>query len=72
MGGGVCGTTFWYHVAALVIPFNLIYSMTISVKLNLYLLTPPKGRGGGLGQNICYHVAVRVILFYLICNITIF
>ena len=28
-GGGVCGKNICYHIAAFVIPFNLLHNMTI-------------------------------------------
>ena len=60
-----------YHVAACVIPFNLICNMTIFWKVKF---SPPshQGRGGVCGQNICYNVAAFVIPFNFICNMTIF
>ena len=36
-----------------VIPFNLIYNMTISEKLNFCLLTQRSGGEGVCGQNNC-------------------
>ena len=44
---GVCGQNICHHVAALVIPFNLICTMTMFLKkLNFDLLTPPPWSGG--------------------------
>ena len=76
-GGGVCRQNICYHVAAFVILFNLICSMTMfwtSWMLTLW----PKTQGQGVGwvgvckQNICYHAAVFVIHFSLICNMKVF
>ena len=59
-GGAVCRQNICNHVAAFVIPFNLICMK----KFNFDLLTPweDRGRGGGGGgggcrQNISYHVS---------------
>ena len=62
------------HVAAFVIPFNLIYNMTMFQKVEFrpFDLT---SRGGGEGvcrQNIRYHVSAFVNKFSLISNMTIF
>ena len=52
-GGGVCWQNICYHVAAFVIPFNLICNMTIFwKKLNSDLLTPSPGSGRICGQNM--------------------
>ena len=45
-GGGVCWQNICYHVAAFVIPFNLIYSMTMFWK-SWTMTSPPRSGGGG-------------------------
>ena len=51
-GGGVCEQNICYHVAAFVIPFNLIFQHDIVLKkLNFDLLTPSvRGKGGSAGK----------------------
>ena len=64
-GVGVCGQNICYHVAAFVIPPNLICNK----KLKFDILTP---RDVGVsGQNICCHVAAFVTPFNLICIMTV-
>ena len=67
----VCGQYVCYHVAAFVIPFNLIYNMTRFWKKNEFwpFDSTPRVRGV-CGQNIYYHVGACVIPFNLICNMT--
>ena len=59
------------HVAAFVIPFNLINTMTTFRKVNFDLTHLSRG-GGICRQTVCYHVAENVIPLNLICNMTIF
>ena len=73
VGGVSVGKKICYHVAAFIIPLNLICKMTMLWRnLNFDLLDPPQISGGGgagvCGSNICYHVAAFVIPFNLICN----
>ena len=51
-GDGVCKQNICYHVAAFVIPFNLIFQHDIVLKkLNFDLLTPSiRGIGGSAGK----------------------
>ena len=70
---GVCTQNICLHVAAFVIPFNLICNMTMFWKFwNLTYWPHPRAGGGGLRANYCYHVAAFMILFNLICNMTVF
>ena len=83
-GGGVCRQNIFYHVAAFLIPFNLICNITVFWKswiLTFWLqpggpgMEAGGGGGGGKGvcwQNICHHAAAFVIPFNLICNMTVF
>ena len=60
-----------YHVAAFVIPFNLICIMTMFWKSWALTFWPnPQGRVGSAGKDIYYHVVACVIPLNLICNIT--
>ena len=45
---GVCAQNFCYHVAAIVIFFNLICNMFMFLKKCFDLLTPSLGWGGGV------------------------
>ena len=57
------------HVAAFVIPFNLICNMTMFKKnINFDILTPPPGLGGGLRGSAGKILATTFQLsrFYLI------
>ena len=58
--GRVCGQNICYHVAAFVIPFNLICNMTLFWKSKTLTFWPLGSGtcvwGGVCGENICYHV----------------
>ena len=65
--GCVCGQNICYHVAAIVVSFNLICNMTTFRKIYSLTFWPhPLGRGCVCGQNICYHVAASIFSFNLI------
>ena len=71
-GGAVCRQNICNHVAAFVIPFNLICMK----KFNFDLLTPrsswEEGGGGAAGKIFPTMFLHFVIPFYLIFNMTIF
>ena len=52
-GGGGCGQNICYHVAAFIMPLNLICNKTISVKVKVWP-TDRFGRVGVCGKSICY------------------
>ena len=72
-GRGVCGGNICYHVAAFVIPFNLIYNMTMFGKINFDIWPTPRvclwleGSGGKIFATTFLHS-----WFNLICNLTMF
>ena len=74
VGGGICGQSSCYHVAACGIPFNLRWYATWPCSEKDGFWPHSLGRGGGgvvvVGggddQNICCHVAAFVIPFNLI------
>ena len=79
--GGVCEQNICYHVAAFMIPFNLICNMPLFWKKWILIFwihtlgSWSAGGGGGCGfcmQNICYHVGAFMFPFNLICNLTMF
>ena len=67
LGRGVCGGNICYHVAALVIPFNLICKKKkwpCFEKVNFYIWPHPQGLfmvGGVWRQKNCYHICAFVI-----------
>ena len=69
-GRGICGQNICYHVAALVILFNLICNMThVLKKLNFDLLTPTPGSGcvcvcggGGGGRELGRGLGAKYLL----------
>ena len=71
VGGGLREENICYHVAAYLIPFNLICNMTFWKRWKLTFWPYPLGKGMGFwGQNICNNVAAFVIPFNLIYNMT--
>ena len=71
-GVRVCGQNVCYHVAALVVPFNLIYNMFWKKWIMTLWPHSQVGEGRDCRQNVCFHVASYLILFNLICNMTMF
>ena len=64
-GGGACGQNICYHVAAFMMPLNLICNKTISVKVKVW----PTDRFGRVWGS-AVKVFATVILF--ICSMTLF
>ena len=64
-GGGLgCRQNIYYHVAAFVIQFNLLYNMTMLWKSWILTYLPrPQGRGRRVRVKYYYHVAAFVIFF---------
>ena len=73
-GGGLGGQNICYHVAALVILFNLICNMTLFWKSWILSYLPhPQGRGWSAGKIfVTMLLHAFVILFNLIYNMTVF